>query len=307
MDEIIKHLDALYKLTSKPKYALDIADLLMDSPFSVHKDQGLDILFNLGNTKDIADLPNTKQDNYIKSKIKDKLQTTKFTLWNYPQSLSVIIPTLWKADEDYLRTILFILEDNENVLEVIIHDNNPKDKFPFNWSNYRKVRFIEDENRYVNPAWNKGVSEAKGLFYLLLNDDCLINHKVIKSGISVLQDREVGLVVFDTKDVGIEDYYNASMTMNGNEGKYCNHLGWCNNFWCVFGRTDYYEPIPEDLKVFYGDNWLREKTKQKGKKTVQVITHWVSHKTSSTVNAIGAYQQGLLQSEGEIYRKVINQ
>lgn len=299
--EIIKHLEALGKLTNNPKYYVDIADLLSTQPYIDYKDQAVNLYLQCLTAKELS--TRDYADSYVKAKVDTILNRKVLPLDECKEnSLSVIIPTLWKADEAYFKHNLSVLESNPNVLEVLIHDNDPTSRFNFDWIHYPKVRVIEDCNRYVNPAWEHSVKQAKGEFFLLLNDDCLIDHLILDSTITVLtEDNSVGLVVFNTGNDDIRDFYNIYIEAV----KYVTHTQRGNYFWYAAGRVNEFPNIPEGLNIFYGDDWIRLKCRESGKRMVQVISSSVSHALSQTVNSLDLYRKGILESEGEIYRRAI--
>ena len=82
---------------------------------------------------------------------------------------SVIIPTMWCSD--LILQLLTNLESSHFVGEIILIDND-KSKRPAHILNTDKIRIIEQEqNIYVNPAWNRGIELAKNECIALCNDD----------------------------------------------------------------------------------------------------------------------------------------
>lgn len=82
---------------------------------------------------------------------------------------SVIIPTLWKSDRIY--KLLSDLNTCEQVGEIILIDNSNEyaEKIKTIPS---KVKIVpRDQNMYVNPAWNLGVSLSKFNNLCISNDD----------------------------------------------------------------------------------------------------------------------------------------
>jgi hypothetical protein len=299
--EIINHLSELARLTNNMKYYIDIADILSQSPYIGDKDKAIEIYSSfMGSGKLCRTVIN---DKYVQEKIATRLnkKTLDFTL--LPNSLTVIIPTLWKANPNYFKWNLDILQEDCRIKEIIIHDNNPNDRFSFDWSRYKKVRFVDDENRYVNKAWEYCVKQAQTEYYILLNDDCLVDHYILTSTSTILKkDEDVGLVVCDTVDVSINEFANLN---NNYSAVYTNHIERCNNFWYAAGRVNEWYDIPEGLIIFFGDDWLRKKTLDNGKRVVQIISGKVSHALSQTVNALDVYKTGVLEKENEIFKKAI--
>jgi hypothetical protein len=79
---------------------------------------------------------------------------------------SVIIPTLWKCNlENFYKTMLIFCGEPQ-IKEIILIDNDItfKQTIKSNILNLSpKIKYYpQDENIYVNPAWNLGESEARG-------------------------------------------------------------------------------------------------------------------------------------------------
>ena len=85
---------------------------------------------------------------------------------------SIIIPTMWKSQ--HLNKILNLCQKSNLVGEIILIDNDPKNKF--NLPNYSKlIYYTENKNIYVNPAWNLGNTLSSNKI-ILANDDIVIEN-----------------------------------------------------------------------------------------------------------------------------------
>jgi len=302
--EIINHLSELGRLTNNPKYYVDIADMLAVSPYSRYKDEAFNIYTQCMNSYDLFHKVIT--DSYIKNQIDHLLNHHSLQRkYIFNQAMTVIIPTMWKADERYFRFIMSNLDDTNLVSKVIIIDNNPEGRFKLAWETYSKVEIISDGvDRKVNPAWNYGISLTNTKYYLLLNDDCLIASNNILDAVNILEnDPNVGLVNFHTKDIDPWMYYNSYSKPTI---EYVNNVGNYLGGWCMCGITSEYKPIDERLLIFYGDNYIHHNVKKSGKRVVQLISGFVSHALSKTVCAENIYAKGYLGSEGIIYQEILN-
>ena len=163
--------------------------------------------------------------------------------------ISVIIPTMWFSH----RTVPMLEElcDNDHVSEILIVDNNKSIRPPLPESD--KIRMFEqDQNIYCNPAWNLGVSNSRCPICILLNDDVTFDTKFLKN----MSD---GLKNYGVVGVHPESYgklYGREMKKE-DEGK-LEHGGLPPSGWgCVlcFKTKDYVE-IPEEFKVWVGDDWI---------------------------------------------------
>ena len=160
--------------------------------------------------------------------------------------ISVIMPTMWRSH----RTVSLInsICASDHVDELIIIDNDVSARPKFDIDS-KVVLLEQDQNIYVNPAWNLGVSKSKNDFLCIINDDISLDFDY---GIPLVQE------FLNTKGsvVGIHPAsYNLSpgdITIGVMPGHHIGH-GWgC----CMFMMKDDWVPIPEKYKIWYGDNWV---------------------------------------------------
>jgi len=153
------------------------------------------------------------------------------------QNFSVIIPTLWEPD--FFLDTLSSLNSNKLIDEIIVISNDPNKK-PLG-ALPSKVRVLDMEvNIGVNPAWNLGVKESKNENLIILNDDIIIGEDFFKD-VTTLSD-DFQLIGIDYESV-LKSFKEVDTRTNG--------------FGCCFYiHKDYYVPIPNNLKIFFGDDWL---------------------------------------------------
>ena len=169
-------------------------------------------------------------------------------------TLTVIVPTLWKPSEfpDYINSVA----DLSIVKEIIIIDNNHKDSYPIK---HPKVRVIvQAKNIYVNPAWNLGARLASGDILCFLNDDLIARHEVYSYVTQLFEEDSLGEIGL----VGL-DWIHAIGELG------CRKIPERNSayFGCLlFMRTCDYHPIPEILKIWWGDDFLMLRCLLKNKK-----------------------------------------
>ena len=86
------------------------------------------------------------------------------------QKISVIVPTMWRANHLFSKMIPFIL-DSPFVCELIIIDNDSKLR-PNNIDlSSEKIKILDfGENIFFNKSMNVGVENSKGDIVCLLND-----------------------------------------------------------------------------------------------------------------------------------------
>lgn len=70
-------------------------------------------------------------------------------------SFSVIIPTMWKSKRT--QGMLSALEASEHVKEIVLIDNDPSARKSVKLEHFKKlIHLPQEENIFVNPAWNLG-------------------------------------------------------------------------------------------------------------------------------------------------------
>jgi len=160
---------------------------------------------------------------------------------------SVIIPTMWCSD--LIFKLLDMLNDNDMVGEIILIDNDSSKK-PKQITSTSKLRIIEQEqNIYVNPSWNLGVELANYPNICISNDDLVWNVQILP-------------IIFENIHLGIIGQATSNYFEGDTEIKIEaiteRNWGWgC----CFFLHKDNWIPIPSELKVAYGDDWLISKIK----------------------------------------------
>lgn len=201
---------------------------------------------------------------------------------------SVIMPTMWRSH----RTVSLIddLCLSDHVDELIIIDNDPSARQKFQMR--RKITlYNQEENIYVNPAWNLGVKEADNNLLCIINDDINLDFDY---GLCLVEEflSEKGTVI------GIHP---GSYKMDPNDttigvmpGHYIG-AGWgC----CIFMRKDDWVDIPEDLKTWYGDNWIVNNSKN-----AYSMLKAVSTEMSTTNNSISNIDE-IQENDAKIWKEL---
>lgn len=191
--------------------------------------------------------------------------------------ISVIIPVLNQLD---LTKQLFgcIAKNTIQPSEIILIDNASEEDFSifpekFNCLNIKYIR--NEKNIGVNPAWNLGISLAKYKYISILNNDIIISSSFFKKIFEVFENpknKEIGIVVPNTvknKDYALEnDDYPIIMDLKKREG------------WAFTIRKeilDKIDPIPPELNLFFGDDYLFNSSLCNGYKNVKIINSNIYH------------------------------
>lgn len=160
-------------------------------------------------------------------------------------TFSVIIPTLQRSGE--LPELVEMCVQHALVREVIIINNAPQELV----IESAKVSVLDQpENIYVNPAWNLGVSRASGEYIAIINDDLLFDPIAFDISASILKNNIFGIVgpdksCFD-KDQELRPGYRIARRANTVHGY--------GTFMAL--RRNNYSRIPEEMRIWGGDDWL---------------------------------------------------
>lgn len=172
------------------------------------------------------------------------------------EKVSVIIPTLWKSNR--IHKLLRDLIKCEYVNEIILIDNNKQ--YHEYYEALNKVLLVQPEdNRYVNPAWNLGVEISKNDFITITNDDVNFNPDEYYSYFEQLLQynrlETIGFVGSHSKNYQLQESDNPEFEPYDNK---TNTTGWG----CLFSfHKQNWKPIPNQLKIWYGDNWIHAVSK----------------------------------------------
>ena len=165
--------------------------------------------------------------------------------------ISVIIPTLWKGEG--LFDLLDKVTAHQKIGEVIIVDNNRANRPNESALDHKKITFLpQKENIYVNPAWNLGAKEAEYERLCFLSDDLEFDVKVFDEVYDKINTTN-GVIGINAR--AIKNFYVRSPLV---EAKPIYDLGgdWDGFGTLMFVHKSNYLPIPDELKIYWGDTWL---------------------------------------------------
>ena len=198
---------------------------------------------------------------------------------------SIVIPTMQNSMKSFNR-LLNELNFSSLVNEIIIINNKQEQ---LNLSAYSKVRVLnQQENIYVNPAWNLGVKEAQSEYVAILNDDIFFKKEFLDKVYHFIENNhDCGLIGVDSiintniedldglKEDNIEDFHIYQI----DNRNYCWGIG-------IFGKKENFYNIPDDLKVWYGDDYLFSSNIANNKKNYKICTTGIKHCHSLTSKKI---------------------
>ena len=201
--------------------------------------------------------------------------------------IDVIIPTILNTQYQIFEYTLNELNSSKVINKIIIIDNTKDQSFLSEYAKCitDKITIINgyDDELYVNGSWNMGVSLATAENYILLNDDILVNRIIYEIIDTHMADQNISLMTILTKNnVKLDDYIRLnSINMKDFTISTTNNIPNGRQGWFISGRTNEYVPIPSQLKIFYGDDWIYRKAQNK---KVMIDNLNVSHFQSSSVN-----------------------
>jgi hypothetical protein len=151
-----------------------------------------------------------------------------------------IIPTLWHSSR--IHQLLYDLIGCEQVGEIILIDNAPKEPITL-----PKVKHIIcQENIFVNPSWNIGVSLSSYENIAIINDD--VNFDTSIFAILEPQIKDIGVCGMMFENYSIKQTQPIKI-FDLVERPY----GWgC----LMFLHKSNYNHIPEQIKIACGDDYL---------------------------------------------------
>lgn len=168
---------------------------------------------------------------------------------------------MFKSDSIW-RTLMD-LSRMEVVGEIILIDNSTN-QTPYKLDKLHHI--INGENIFVNPAWNKGVEMSKYENICLLNDDIYFDWSKL-SEIEKMLDNDTGFMgmhpwnfedeLAENDIIGIHKTtpYRDPRSSRGHRPE-----KWGS---CIFFNRENWDPIPDSLKIWAGDDWLFYRSKKR--------------------------------------------
>ena len=195
--------------------------------------------------------------------------------------ISAIIPTLLKAKE-FIDHLVDVLIEDESVGEIIIIDNAPAD---FSYDNEKVVTLKQEENLYVNPSWNLGVEESYYDKFIILNDDITIPYNFVFELEGMLT-ADRGVIGIDAPAViKVDSFSSKNITFLDRkiELKPIENREWGFGIVIAGHKKSYYK-IPENIRIWYGDDYLVQMNNKKGNANYIIDEVPIFTKMSTTSN-----------------------
>lgn len=219
--------------------------------------------------------------------------------------ITVVVPVLNQIQ----ITNQFLGYIEENVIlpeEIILIDNGSTEKVGKLVKKYSKqgklrVRFIRHKrNTGVNAAWNEGIKLAKTPLISILNNDIILNKYFFKKIIEASQVNEKYGIFCVTNAKGIKRVGESKdvKVKIANMGK---REGWA--FTIRKEITDRLPPIPPDLRIYCGDDFLYYGARTVlGYQAVRITNNYIFHLGGRTVGSSKQFR-GVRKREKVIWNK----
>lgn len=213
---------------------------------------------------------------------------------------TVVIPTMWRYEP-----FLSFLKDLDNcprVDEIILQNNDP-DRTPPGLASIKKlITYSFVKNIGVNPAWNLGVRVARNNKVLILNDDIVFDLRLFDKADEFLENPLFGAAglnpgLLECKQVpgttGLIRFEEYDPVKNPN----------VMGFGClILIRKDNWAPIPEGMKVYYGDNWIIDTSLMRNLDIYLISDMLFKTPFAATCKDLPDKDE-LMQRDGELYYK----
>lgn len=212
---------------------------------------------------------------------------------------SVVIPTMWNCSffPEFLQDLL----EFPQVGQIIVINNN-MEKMPANlpMTHPKLKMMVFGNNIGVNPAWNIGVQESKYDKVCIANDDVVFDSKIFDK-VSPVLNAESGVVGICPGRLE----FNQPPFETG----ICRVIPWTGQhtfgFGCLmFVHKRWYIPIPNELKIYYGDNWIFD-TCFIQRRPIHIITDSFFYTPYATTTGQLTNVESLHQTEGPAYYQAI--
>lgn len=194
--------------------------------------------------------------------------------------IDAVIATLLHPNLDFFGFILDELKKSELINKIIIIDNTEEKTFDKTFEINEKFIILKPRgNIFVNPAWNLGVENVESKYFFILNDDILFTQETInvvyhlfksKDDIRVLAVQSINSSTNSEFNDEIESYNN--FLRGKKENLSLQHFNSRQGYFIMMKKDDWIE-IPEDMKIFCGDDFMFDITEYKFPNKKNYITN----------------------------------
>lgn len=224
--------------------------------------------------------------------------------------ISVIVPTMWKPK--HMLRMLPMLDRHPLVGEIILIDNKKENANNDLLKSLTKLNYLQQEqNIFVNPAWNLGAQVASYDKLFILNDDCLVNivefdkiYDFITPQIGLLGFSKLSYCTYtiDAFDTLCNSGFGIGLEIESIDPRmHPNNSGMPHIYYgsAMFVHKQNYIAIPEEFKIYYGDLFLYVSYLKQGLQNYEIENGLVVTDNSTTVSTIA---QSLIDKENAVLK-----
>lgn len=208
--------------------------------------------------------------------------------------LSILIPT-YNAIE-YTKKCLETVNLTNTPYELIMIDDYSTDGVREYIKTLGCRYILNDINLGVSATWNRGIEACRGDYICVCNSDILFTKDWDLPLIKALNDETWIASPYFTDNQIPPDFPMS-------ESRRPNHisiLGSC--FMLERKNLENIGKFPEELKLWYGDNWIAERVKKLGKNCVHIKESYIHHFVSKSANSTNVSEFGnIITKDKEAY------
>lgn len=185
----------------------------------------------------------------------------------------------------YTKKIIKNLEKQDTPFDLTIFDNGSKNKSTLEYLNELKETYkgkgafnliFNSGNYPLNYVWNWFYENATNEILGYINNDLKVCNNFVSHSIKTFDySSEIGMVLHPTnvkkykRKKQLEVHIRKKPVIQG---------------WDFFILRSVYSPIPNDLFIYGGDNWITQSLYLKGKKQAYCVSSPIIHYRSKTIN-----------------------
>jgi glycosyltransferase involved in cell wall biosynthesis len=187
--------------------------------------------------------------------------------------------------------------------EIIVVDNNNSERPNRSVLSNPKIKILNfNRNTFVNEAWNKGVEAAKYDKLCFCKDDIIFDSRVFNRTYDHITPElgVMGVSVAPWQEYITDGIINIKNYEAG-DGQWGFSL-------CFFMHKSRYEPVPEQLKLFFGDNFVFDNCLWRNLPIKVIKNIWFYTPNSVTISQLDSeFLRKINVEEALEYKKILIQ
>jgi SAM-dependent methyltransferase len=170
--------------------------------------------------------------------------------------IDIVIPTMWRP-EGIIQNISNYIKSSI-VSQLVIIDNDPENSKLSEIPKSGKIKIINHgKNIYVNPAWNEGASLCQAEILCIANDDITIDERLFEWITELnLSGHAIDLIGTNLTETDNTSIQKIKTNRGVPLGTQFPSFGAC-----MFMPRKMFRPIPSQLKIWFGDDYLTHQAK----------------------------------------------